>query len=296
LLRNFGELYKYAKERGPKTLIAAAANDKTIIESCKDAKERGWIKPILVGDKEKIIKIGEPLGIQDMEIIDITPEEKATEVSVKMISTGKGNILLKGMVSTSVFLREILNKEYGLRTEKILSHIAILDIPNRNKLLFITDGGMNIKPDLTTKIDIIKNACMVARRFGISKPKVGLLAAIEVVNPDMLETIEAAEIAKMGERGEFGECEIDGPLAMDLLLDKNACEKKNIKSPVCGDVDIIIAPEIVSGNAVAKALIYLANAKAAGTVIGTSKPVVMLSRADDKETKMNSIALGLALI
>ncbi len=296
MIKNFDELYRYAKDRGPKTLVVAAANDETIIESCKDAKENGWINPILVGDKEKITEAGKELGVQNMQVIDITPEEKAVEESVKMVNSGEGDILLKGMVSTSVFLREILNKEYGLRTGKILSHIAILDIPAREKLLFITDGGMNIKPDLKTKIDIIKNACVVARSFGITEPKVGLLAAIESVNPDMPETIEAAEISKMAERGQFGECKIDGPLAMDLLLDKDACKKKRVSSPVCGDVDIIIAPEIVSGNAVAKALIYLANAKAAGTIIGTSKPVVMLSRADDKETKMNSIALGLALI
>ena len=296
MIKNFYELHKYAKDIGPKTLIVAAANDKTIINSCKEAEENGWIKPILVGNKEKIMEAGEGLNIQNMEIINISPEEKAVEESVKMLSAGKGDILLKGMVSTSVFLREILNKEYGLRTGKILSHIVILNIPTREKLLFITDGGMNIKPDLRTKIDIIKNACEVAKSFGIPRPKVGLLAAIESVNPDMPETIEAAEISKMGQRGQFGECEIDGPLAMDLLLDRNACKKKRVESPVCGDVDIIIAPEIISGNAVAKALIYLAKAKAAGTIIGTSKPVVMLSRADDKETKMNSIALGLALI
>lgn len=296
MIKNFDELYKFVKDRGPKTLIVASAGEYEIIESCKEAKEMGWIKPILVGNKERIMEARKNLDIQDMEIIDISPEEKAVQASVKMLSSGKGDILLKGMVSTSVFLREILNKEYGLRTGKILSHIAILDIPTREKLLFITDGGMNIKPDLKTKIDIIKNACGVAKCLGISKPKVGLLSAIELVNPDMPETIESAEISKMGERGEFGECEIDGPLAMDLLLDKNACKKKRVKSPVCGDVDIIIAPEIVTGNAVAKSLIYLAKAKAAGTIIGTSKPVVMLSRADDKETKMNSIALGLALI
>jgi len=296
LLRNFDELYRYAEERGPKTLIVPAANEKTIIESCKEGKERGWIKPILVGDKIKMAKAGEGLGVDDMEMINMPEAKGALERSVKMVRSGEGDILLKGMVSTSMFLKEILNKEYGLRAGKVLSHIAILDIPMRDKLLFITDGGMNIKPDLGVKVDIIKNACEVARSFGISTPKVGLLAAIESVNPDMPETIEAAEIAKMGERGEFGGCEIDGPLAMDLLLNKDACKKKGIESPICGEVDIIIAPEIVCGNAVAKSLIYLANARAAGTIIGTSKPVVMLSRADDKETKMNSIALGLALI
>jgi len=289
-MRNFEELHELAKEKGPKKLVVASADHKNVIEAVVKAKEKGWVDPVLVGNKEFIEGTG--IDVSGIEIVHRETDKEAVIEAVKIVSSGNGDILLKGFVSTSTFLKAVLDKEIGLRTGRILSHIAVLQVPSYPKLLFITDGGMNIRPDLRGKIEIVRNAVEFAQRLGIEYPKVGLLGAIEAVNPDMPETMDAAEISKMNERGQIKGCVIDGPLAMDLLVSKEACEIKKVKGEVCGDVDIVVVPDIVSGNGIAKALIYLAGAKACGIVWGARKPVVMLSRADDVETKLNSIALG----
>lgn len=294
MIKSFKELKKKAKEKGKKGLVVSCAEDATVLEASIAAMEDGLISPIFVGDKKKILEIAQKSGIDiDGKNIEDTHDVKnAVKKSIEIVRSGGGDFLLKGMVKTSTFLKELLDEARGLKTTRRLSHSAILEVSSYHKLIQLTDGGMNIKPDIETKIDIIKNACDFAHSFGIKKPKVAILAAVEIVNPDMQETVDAAIITQMAERGQLGEILLDGPLALDLAVSKEACEKKGIKSDVAGDADILIVPDIAAGNISAKSLIYLAGAKAAGIILGAKAPVVMLSRADNIETKLNSIALG----
>jgi len=294
MIKSFDELKKLALKKGKKRLVVACAEDKTALEASLIAAKEGFVIPIFVGDKKKILNIAKKnnLKIFDKHIENTEGTEEAVRKSVQLVRDGEGDILLKGMVKTSIFLKGVLDKEIGLRTSRTLSHSAILENPLYHKLLQFTDGGMNIKPDIRIKVDIINNACDFARSLGITKPKVALLAAIEVVNPDMQETVDAAIIKQMAERGQLPDMLLDGPLALDLAVSREACEKKGIVSEINGDADILVVPDIASGNIAAKGLIYLAGAKAAGIILGAKAPVVMLSRADDAETKLNSIALG----
>ena len=294
MITSFEELKEKAKAKSRKKLVVICPEEKTVLEASMSAMETGLISPIFEGHKKKILEIGLECGINiDEEYIEDTKGiENIIEKSVEIVRSGCGDILLKGMVTTSMFLKGLLDENHGLKTKRRLSHTAILEVPGYHKLLQFTDGGMNIRPDIETKIDIIRNACDFAISLGIEKPKVAILAAVEVVNPDMQETIDAAIIKQMAERGQLGRILVDGPLALDLAVSEEACEKKGIKSDVGGDADILIVPDIAAGNISAKALIYLGNAKAAGIILGAKVPVVMLSRADDTETKLNSIALG----
>ena len=217
---------------------------------------------------------------------------EASKAAVAAVKSGKADFLMKGLVATSTFLKAVLDKEAGLRTGRLLSHVAVVESPGYPKIVLITDGGMCVKPDLNAKMDIIGNAVDIARKMGIETPKVAVLAAVEVVNPEMPETADAAELAKMAERGQLKGCLVDGPLALDLALSEEAARHKKVKSAVAGDADILVAPEIAAGNILVKGLIYMGGARAAGLIAGAAKPVVMLSRADSKEQKLNSIALG----
>jgi len=271
-----------------KKVIIAGCEKFSEIDAAIKGKEEGLFEPILVGNPEKIKD-----KFKGIEVIPSFTPEDAVRISCEFLRDGKGDVLMKGSVPTSTFLKGVLNKENKLFDKGILSHLAILDIPGYHKILMITDGGMCIRPDLNTKKEILKNAINFARNIGIERPKVGILAAIEVTNPDMIETIDAACLSKMGERGEFGDAIVEGPVAMDIILSKEAGEMKGLNLNIAGDTDIILVPDIVSGNSVAKSLIYLAGADAAGIILGTKKPVVMLSRADTMGIKLNSILLGI---
>ncbi len=272
MLKSFKEIIEKAKELGGKKVIIAAA-DPISVEACKKAKE---------------MKI-----IEDFEAIEGTSPEEAVKKAVKIVAEEKDAILMKGLVDTATFLRGILDKEAGFRTGRTLSHVAVLETPYYHKLLFISDGGMVPKPDINLKKDIIINAVEFARKFGIERPKVALLAAVEKVTDKIPETLEAKELEEMWRKGEFKDCYIQGPLALDLAVSRRACEIKGVKGEVAGDADILIVPEISAGNISAKALLYLGGAKIGGVICGAKKPCIMLSRADTDEIKLNSIALGI---
>jgi phosphate butyryltransferase len=294
MITTFEEIKEKAQEKGEKRLVVACAEDTTVLKASMDAFHAGLVVPLFVGNRKRIQDIAHAgkIDLGDCHIEDTENTETSVIRAVEIIRSGKGDLLLKGMVKTSTFLKGLLDPEKGLRTSRRLSHAAILQTENYHKLLQLTDGGMNVRPDLGTKSDIIKNGCDFARSLGIRKPKVAILAAVESVNPEMEETVDAAILKQMGERGQLGNLSIDGPLALDLAISQEACEKKNFSSTVAGDADILLVPDIASGNIFAKGLIYLGDAKAAGIILGAKSPVVMLSRADDKETKLNSIALG----
>ncbi|HQG02518.1 MAG TPA: bifunctional enoyl-CoA hydratase/phosphate acetyltransferase, partial [Fervidobacterium sp.] len=228
-------------------------------------------------------------------IVDCRTDEESSKWAVKYVVDGKAHIVMKGLVKTSTLLKAVLDKEYGLRTERLLSHITLLEVPGINRLIFLTDGGMVIRPTLEQKVQIIENAVNVAKKLGYEMPKVGIIAAVETVNPDMPETLEAALIAKMNERGQIKGCKIDGPLGIDNALSVYAAEVKGIKGEVAGHADILVVPDIHSGNFLGKSAVYFANGRIAGIIAGAKAPVIVISRADTSDSKFVSIALAMAL-
>ncbi len=293
MIKTLAELLEKAKTLGPKRCVIAGAEDEASLEALEAASKQKIARGVLFGNKATIEKIGQGLNIslKDFEIFHESDPKAAVAGAVKFVRE-KGDFLLKGQVSTSTFLKGVLDKEVGLRTGRVLSHIVLLELAAYPKLLLVTDGGMNIKPDLALRVDIINNAVELAHSLGIENPRVALLAAVETINPDMTETLDWAEISKMAERGQIRGAVVEGPLALDLAVSEEAAKIKKIKSEVAGKADIFVVPDIAAGNIFAKGLIYLAGAKTCGIIMGAKKPVVMLSRADSPETKLYSIALG----
>lgn len=296
-MKNFKELLEFAQHKGKKICVVVKAEDEPVLEGINLAINQGLLKEVyLIGAKNAITELGKKIGIdfRNTEIIDIPDEQEALKKGLAIVKE-RGDFLMKGLIPTSTFLKGMLDKDYGLRTGKILSHIAVLEIPGYHKLIFMSDGGMNPRLDLNIRIDILNNALWLMDKLGIKKPKIAIISASEAVHPDMPETVDAQKIIEMNKNGKFSDAIIEGPFGFDVAISKEAATHKKIKSEISGDVDFILMPNISAGNIWAKGLIYFARAKAAGIVAGASKPVVLLSRADDAETKLNSIGLGVAV-
>jgi phosphate butyryltransferase len=284
--------------KGVKRVAVAAAEDDHVLEAIHNARLEGMIHPLLFGDEGKIRAVCAEMGIDSakLEITHASSNAEASELAVKAVREGRADIVMKGLVDTATILRAVLNKEWGLRTGKLLSHILVFDSPGRFERLFLmSDGAMNIEPDLKAKIEIVQNAVSVAHAIGLEKPKVAMLAAIEVVNPDMSTAVDDAIISKMGDRGQIKGAVIDGPLALDNAVSPEAAEIKGIVSPVAGHADVLIVDNIDVGNVFYKTLVYFAGAHVAGTIMGAAAPMILTSRADSGETKFNSIALACIL-
>ena len=291
-MKDFNELHAAAEKLGKVTVSVAVAQDKEVLEAVLTASRKGLIDAVLVGDETMIRKIMDEIGMEDVPVINEPDEEAAALKAVELVHDGKAHVLMKGLVNTSVFMKAVLNKEKGLRTGKILSHLAVFEIPGEKKLLFKTDGGMNIAPDLNDKKEILASSIEAVKKLGISEPKVAALAANEKVSESMPVTIDCAALVEMEKRGEIPHCIIKGPIAMDVALNKEAAKHKGIESKISGDVDIILVPEIETGNVIGKMLVYYAKAKIAGVILGASNPIIMVSRADTAEAKVNSIILA----
>jgi len=291
---SFREILDKVKNNNRKTIAVAAAQDEPVLEAIRDAKNLGLINAILVGHKDKIIKIAKSidLDVNDLEIIHEPDNNKAALKAVELVSTGKAQMVMKGLLDTATILRAVLNKEIGLRTGRLMSHVAVFEIPGYDRLIFITDAALNMYPDLQAKIDILNNAVTVAKAVGVDIPKVAPICAVEVVNPDMPATIDASILSKMNERGQIKGCIVDGPLAVDNALSKEAANHKNIVSKVAGKADILLLPSIEAGNVMYKTLTYTTNSKSGGIIVGAAAPVVLTSRADSPESKLNAIALA----
>jgi phosphate butyryltransferase len=294
MIKRLEELLNLAKTKQKKTIAVAAAHDKEVLESVTDAVRLGIVDVVLVGDKAKVISIAEEesLCIENMEIIDEADAKRAAAKAVELVSAGKANYLMKGMMNTSDLLKAVLNKEVGLKKEELLSHVMVYDVPSYHKLLLLTDGGMVSYPELSDKVHIIKNAVKVAKALEIDNPKVAPICAVEVVNPSMQATVDASALSQMNKRGQIKGCLIDGPLALDNAISREAAEHKGILSEVAGDADILLVPNIESGNFLGKSLTYFAKAENAGVIMGAKCPVVLVSRADSAKSKLYSIALG----
>lgn len=292
-MKDFKELLDRAKKKGLKKCGVACAEDFPTIEALHHARQENIATGILFGDKMRIEKIAESLkiSITDFEIHHCPTESDALKEAINYVKQN-GDFLMKGQLNTANFLKGILDEKQGLRSERILSHVALLSLLSYHKVLFVSDGGMNTDLDLRRKIDIVKNAIELARFMGIAQPKVALLSAIERVNLNITETLDWAIITRMAEQAEFGDALIEGPLALDIAFSTQSAKIKKVASRVSGDVDILIVPSIATGNILAKGLQYLGGAKICGIIVGAKRPVVMLSRADTPETKLFSIALG----
>lgn len=294
MIKSFEEAILKAQGQNTKKVAVAVAQDKPVLEAIRDAKAKDIADAVLVGDKEEITSIALSIGmdINDFEIVDEPNIKKAALKAVELVSTGKADMVMKGLVDTATFLRSVLNKEIGLRTGRLMSHVAVFQVENIDRLLFLSDAAFNMYPDLKAKVDIINNSVKVAHAVGIEIPKVAPICAVEVVNPDMPATVDASILSKMNDRGQIKGCIIDGPLALDNALSEEAAKHKGVSGPVAGRADIFIMPNIESGNIMYKTLTYAGKSKSGGILVGTAAPVVLTSRADSHETKMNSIALA----
>ena len=296
MIKKLDDIFDELKSCNEKAVLSvAAAHDEEVLLAVKDACEMNIIKAILIGEEEKIRKIANEIkfDLTDVEVINECDLKLCAEKAVKLVSSGKADYVMKGILDTSIILKEVLNKEYGLRTDSLLSHVMIYEVPSYHKLLILTDGGMNINPDVSQKKKIVDNAIKAAKSLGIDTVKVACLAAKEKVNPKMQATLDADELKTMCKDGMFGKGAIvEGPIAFDLAVSEEACKIKGYESEVGGDADILLVPNIETGNGIGKALTYMANAKSAGIIMGAKAPVVLVSRADTHESKLYSIAYG----
>ena len=298
MYKNFDEMMAMVKQGRKGTVIIAAAQTESVLDAAILAKRENLADSILVGDKSAILSLLHDLApdlANSFEIVDTgTDLKKAASVSVALVKEGRGDLILKGKTDTSVLLKAVLDKENGLRISEVISDVLAYEHPSGIKLM--SDGGINIQPVLSEKIAIIKNAVAVAHALGNPNPKVAVLSAVEAVNPKMPSTVDAALIAKMNERKQIPGCIIEGPLAFDNAVNVEAARMKGITSEVGGAADILIVPNIEAGNIFGKTLTYYCGYRVAHVVMGTKVPILIPSRADDAETKMLCMAMGLATI
>lgn len=293
MIRNFQQLRDAAAGRGPVRMAVAMANDAHVIESVAEAAKMRLVHPILVGPKEEIDELVRTIS-PDMpyDVVDAADKQEASAKATRLVSGGDAKILMKGLVDTSIILKEVLNKEYGLRTGNVLSHVGVVKVDSYPKLLFISDGAMLIAPGADEKEKLIENALPLLHSLGIETPKVAILAAKESVSDKMQATLDAQILVERYQNGDIPGCIVEGPYALDNAVDKEAAEIKGIQGEVAGDADLLVTPQIESGNILYKTLVYLAGADSAGLITGATHPIVLTSRADSAEAKLNSIALA----
>ena len=294
--KSFDEILEKLKTASRKKLAVSVAQDEPVLEAVKATKEQGIADAILVGDKDKIEEIAKKLSmdLSDYEVIDVKDITEAATCAVQLVHDGKADIYMKGALDSKTFLRSVLNKEVGLRTGKPLSHVCVFEIKGMNRLLFLSDVAFMPYPTLEDKKAIIEYTVDVARACGIDCPKVAPLAAVEVVNDKMPVTVEADQLTKMNEAGELKNCIVDGPLSMDLAIDPEAAKHKAgaLDRKIVGDADILLFPDIHAGNLVYKTIVRMADCKNGNILTGTKAPVILTSRSDSVDVKLNSIALA----
>ncbi|NYB72906.1 bifunctional enoyl-CoA hydratase/phosphate acetyltransferase [Sedimentibacter hydroxybenzoicus DSM 7310] len=294
-LKNFKELIAKVQNNDTKKRVAvAAAHDEHTLEAVFKAVNDNLVEPVLIGDKEKIVKMLDNLSVNfdENKIIHTSDDTEAAEKTVELINEGKADFIMKGKLQTADLLKAVVNKEKGLRTGSVMSHVAILEIPAYHKLIAVTDGGMMMYPNLDEKKQIIENVVNVFLAMGYESPKVAVLAAVETVNPKMPEAVDADNLKKMNQNGEIKNCIVEGPISVDLTFNKESAKIKGYESPVTGEADILIAPNITTGNIMSKALLEFANGTMAGMIVGAKVPIVLTSRGATTEEKYLSLVLS----
>ncbi|MDA8426333.1 MAG: bifunctional enoyl-CoA hydratase/phosphate acetyltransferase [Treponema sp.] len=295
MLKTMADVILAAKAAGRKRVAVAAAQEASVLEAVVDAWKNGIAEPVLVGDLGAADAIAAELGLdlRRFERHEAKDNAAAAAKAVELARTGAADMVMKGILDTSVLLKAVLNKEAGLNAGRLVTHVVAIEMPTYHKLLFVTDAAISIAPDVNAKIDIIANAVRAARSLGVQTPKVALLAAVEKVNWEKMPcTVDAAILTQMNRRGQIKDCIVDGPLAFDNAISAESAKIKHIVSEVAGDADILVAPDIEAGNILYKALIDLGRGKGAAIVMGAAKPIILTSRSDSAETKLASIALA----
>jgi len=294
----YRQLLDAARQFSPIRTAIVHPCDAVSLLSALEAQAAGLIVPVLVGPQRKIIKAATDAGclLKDIEIVDVPHSHAAAEGAVALGRECKVEALMKGALHTDELMASVVDKAGGLRTGRRMSHVFALDVPHYSKPLFITDAAVNIAPDLDTKRDIIQNAIDLAHALGIAAPKVAILSAVETVNAKMQSTLDAAALCKMADRGQIVGGILDGPLAFDNAISSEAAHSKGIVSPVAGQADILVVPDLEAGNMLVKQLVYLAGAQAAGIVLGARLPIILTSRADGDEARLASCAIAQLLV
>lgn len=297
VIRNFHELLTAARADGSKTVVAVCAQQDSVLRAVALAQATGIANAILVGDRSEIRSVAArcDVDIASMRVIHEPDTELAARKAMMLVAEGEAHVAMKGNVDTATFLRAALDRELGLRTGKLLSHVAVFDMTSLGRLLLISDAGVNIAPTLAEKADIVRNAIYVAHRLGINTPRVAVLASTETVNPRIPANVEAAALAKMADRKQITGALVDGPLALDNAISPEAAGDKGIDSPVAGRADVLILPDIEAGNVLVKAIVYFVQRPMAGVVVGAKVPLILPSRSDTYESKLDSLALGVVM-
>lgn len=294
-MKNISDIFEKIKGSEKACVSIAAAEDQNVLEAVKEADSMGLANFILVGSEEKIASIANDIGldISRFEIIDEPDSVQACKTAVKQVVDGRASAVMKGFIDTSVIMRAALDRDHGMRTGKKLSHLAVFEMPAYHKLLMLTDAAVNIAPDLETKKVIIQNAIDCVHHLGIDNPKVALLAAKEKVDEKMPVTVDCDELVKAAQKGEITGGILDGPIALDIAVSKEAAVHKGYKGEAGGDADILFVPDIEAGNVLYKSFNMLASAKCGGVVVGAKAPIILTSRSDSSESKLISIAIGI---
>jgi phosphate acetyltransferase len=295
--RVYPALIEACAELEPVTTAVAHPCDESSLRAAVEAADADLIRPILVGPQARIRAVAEQCGldIAAFRLVDTPHSHAAAAKAVEIVRAGEAETLMKGSLHTDELMAEVVRKDGGLRTERRISHVFIMDVPTYAKPLAVTDAAINIFPDLETKVDIVQNAIEMAHALGRELPKVAILSAVETVTPKIPSTIDAAALCKMAERGQITGALLDGPLAFDNAISKEAAAIKGIRSEVAGDADILVVPDLEAGNMLAKQLSFLANADAAGIVLGARVPIILTSRADTVRARMASCAVAVLL-
>ncbi|KIL44322.1 phosphate butyryltransferase [Jeotgalibacillus soli] len=295
---SFRYILKQAAKKEEVTVSVAGAEDLEVLHAVHMAISSELANFILVGDERKITELiaanfPELVESGSVVIRHAVSSAEAAMKAVKAVSEGEASVLMKGQIETAPLLKEVLNKEYGLRTGSVLSHVALFEVPSLERSIFVTDAGMNVEPDLQQKVHIIRNAVEIAHVIGINLPRVAPLAAVEVINSAMKATIDAAALTQMNRRGQITGCIVDGPLALDNAISMEAAKHKSVGGEVAGRADILVVPTLESGNILYKSLMYFGNSQVGSIIAGAKAPIVLTSRADSAQSKLNSLALAI---
>lgn len=293
-MKNFSEMIELSELKGPKRLVVAVAEDYSVLKAVKKAIEYNIIEAILIGDEAKIKNISKEIGmnLDKVTVINEPDITNASRKAVSIVSNRDADIVMKGLVDTSIILKAVLDKDIGLRTGKVLSHASVFEIEKYHKILLVSDAAMNIAPGLEEKKQILENIVKLSHSLGVEEPKVAIICAKEKVNQKMIHTVDAVNLVEQNEKGEIKGCIVGGPFALDNAVSKEAAIQKGIDHPVAGEADILLMPNIEAGNVLYKSLAFLSNSENAGLVLGAKAPIVLTSRADSEISKLNSIALG----
>jgi phosphate butyryltransferase len=299
MIKNFDELIQRVTNSS-KTIVVVSAHQETALSAVVEAKRKNIANSILIGDSKVISEILDELGEDpiNFEIIDEKDPVKAISIAVSLVRENEAQVILKGKIDTTTLMKGVLSKESGLRTGRLLSDVFVFEYPEKkseSKFILMSDGGVVLNPTLEQKIEIIKNAVEVAKKLGIENPKVALLSATELVIEELTSTTDAVKIKQLNQEGKITGCVIDGPLALDLAISEESAFEKGIKSDVAGKADILIVPNIESGNILGKSLTYFAHYRIGHVIVGAKAPVLIPSRSDKMEAKLNSIALGVLM-